>query len=275
MLSLEQRVNYAFNVAINNIAEGVVNIAIQHGIDPRDYKLVAFGAAGPMLLPAVLGLVHAAEVIVPPHPGLFSALGLVSSDQVYGASRSAYTILTPEAADSIDAVYRQMEDRMGQRLRDMQAEIRFERSFDGRLAGQTWETPFIPVPAGRIDAEAAQTMIANFHDAYATRTGNRFTMLPVQGVTYRVEAVIPTAKVEYPKVERRAGGRIEPRRVIEIRHLADRPLTAGEYDRSSLRHGDEIAGPAVIREPLSTTFMLPGQAMQVGVYGELHIRNAR
>jgi N-methylhydantoinase A len=45
MLTLDQRINYAFNVAIINIAEGVMNIAIQRGIDPRDYSLAAFGAA--------------------------------------------------------------------------------------------------------------------------------------------------------------------------------------------------------------------------------------
>lgn len=71
------------------------------------------------------------------------------------------------------------------------------RSFDGRLAGQTWETPFIPVPSGRIGGDQIST-IDNFHQAYAQRTGNRFDGLPVQGVTFRVEAVIPTSKVEYP-----------------------------------------------------------------------------
>jgi N-methylhydantoinase A len=114
-------------------------------------------------------------------------------------------------------------------------------------------------------------MIANFHAAYKTRTGNAFTMLPVQGVTYRVQAVIPSSKVDYPRIERRSAGSPEPRRVIDIRHLAERPLEAREYDRAALRAGDRITGPAIIREPLSTTFMLPGQALTVGDYGELHI----
>ncbi|MFD2396654.1 hydantoinase/oxoprolinase family protein [Prauserella oleivorans] len=181
-LSFEQRVSYAFNIGINNIAEGVVNIAIQHGVDPRDYSLVAYGAAGPMLLPAVLDLVHAAEVIVPPHPGLFSALGLVSSDLVYADSRSAYTILTAEAAESIDKVYRSMEQRLSERLREKdRGNVTFVRSFDGRLAGQTWETPFISVPGGTITATEVDQMVANFHEAYAERSGNKFEALPVQG----------------------------------------------------------------------------------------------
>ena len=52
--TLAQRVRYAYEMAVHNIAEGVFNVAIKNGVDPRDYSLVAYGAAGPMLLPAVL-----------------------------------------------------------------------------------------------------------------------------------------------------------------------------------------------------------------------------
>jgi N-methylhydantoinase A len=273
-LSRSDRISYAFNIGVNNIAEGLTTIAVRHGIDPRDYSLVAFGAAGPMLLPAALDPVHAGEVIVPPHPGLFSALGLVSSEQTYGDSRSAYKMLVPEAAPEIDAVFREMEDRMRERFRDRHPDLTFERRFDGRLVGQTWETPFIAIPEGPITAATVQTMIDNFHAVYKARSGNSFPMLPVQGVTYRVEAKIPTSKVDYPKLGARRGGGPEPKRHITIEYLAATPIEAAEYDRASLRAGDEIAGPAVIREPLSTTFMLPGQVLRIGEYGELRIRRA-
>ncbi|GAA3551729.1 hydantoinase/oxoprolinase family protein [Amycolatopsis ultiminotia] len=275
-LSLDQRISYAFNIGINNIAEGVVNIAIQHGVDPRDYSLVAFGAAGPMLLPAVLDLVHAAEVIVPPHPGLFSALGLVSSDLVYADSRSAYTLLAAEAAEQIDKVYHSMEERLRERLQEKdRGNVKFVRSFDGRLAGQTWETPFVGVPDGEIDADAVAAMIANFHEAYAERSGNKFEALPVQGVTYRVQAVVEADKVEYPVLpERPAGESPQPSRTRQIRYLTDDVLDAHEYRRTELLAGDRVPGPAVIREPLSTTFLVPGQVATVGTHGELRIRKA-
>jgi N-methylhydantoinase A len=97
----------------------------------------------------------------------------------------------------------------------------------------------------------------------------------VQGVTYRVQAVAQSDKVEYPVVpEREGGGAPEPKRTITIRYLTDSELSAGEYERAELRAGDEIPGPAVIREPLSTTFLVPGQVARVGTYGELRIRKA-
>ncbi|WP_228389441.1 hydantoinase/oxoprolinase family protein [Cumulibacter manganitolerans] len=275
-LSLDQRVRYAFNIGVNNVAEGINNIAIKHGIDPRDYSLVAFGAAGPMLLPACMDLVHAREVIVPPHPGLFSALGLVSTDQVYGESRSSYLMLDGSAAPSVDKVYREMEDELRARFTDVHAagELTFVRSMDARLAGQTWETPFVKVPSGEITAEKIDEMIENFHQVYQARAGNRFDGLPVQGVTYRVEAVISAEKVDYPKIESGDGRILEPDSTFQLMYLHDEPIQAGRYNRESLRAGDRIEGPAVIHEALSTTFMLAGQVAEVGEYGELRITRA-
>ena len=49
-LRFEDRVGYAYRIAVANIAEEVTNVAVRHGVDPRDFTLVAYGAAGPMLL---------------------------------------------------------------------------------------------------------------------------------------------------------------------------------------------------------------------------------
>lgn len=273
-LDFEQRVRYAFNIGVNNVAEGMTNIAVKHGIDPRDYSLVAFGAAGPMLLPACLDLVHARDVIVPPHPGLFSALGLVSTDQVYGDSRSSYLMLDSSAAEAVDKVYRQMEDDLRARFADGAFDVAFVRTMDARLFGQTWETPFVSVPSGDISAEKIDEMIESFHQVYNSRTGNRFDGLPVQGVTYRVEAVIKADKVEYPKLPAGDGDVVAPESTFDLKYLTDEPVTAGRYQRESLRAGDRVQGPAVIHEALSTTFMLPGQVAVVGEYGELRITRA-
>ena len=269
-LSFEQRIRYAFDIGLNNIAEGIFNIAIKNGIDPRDYTLMAFGAAGPLLLPALADLIHVRSVIVPPHPGLFSALGLLSADQAYSSSQSAYTVLNEGNATAIDEVYSALEKKLKQRLGDV-PEITIKRSFDGQLVGQTWETPFIDAPSGTIDAGAIETMIRNFHGAYADRNGNRFESIPVQGVTYRVHALVPTKKVNYVKLPERQG---EPLRGIDttvVRYLADAEQLAQVYSRSSLRAGDEVRGPAIIREALSTTYITQNQIGRVGIFGEINI----
>jgi N-methylhydantoinase A len=274
-LTLAQRVRYAYDMAVHNIAEGVFNVAIKNGVDPRDYSLMAYGAAGPMLLPAVLDTIRCKQVIVPPYPGLFSALGLLSADQVFTVNRGAYTVLSEAVAEEIDAMYTSMEAELRGQVGTDEG-VAFERSFDGHLYGQSWETPFVPVPDGTIDAEAIGTMIAAFHDTYESRAGNRFEHFPVQGVTFRVRAVVDTDKVAYPVLPGREGEGPMPLRTVQLEFLGDGEESGGQqaavYDRTELRQGDVLSGPAIVQEELSTTHVCAGQEATVGRHGELIIR---
>ena len=270
-LAFANRVRYAYDIGLNNIAEGIFNIAIKQGIDPRDYSLMAFGAAGPLVLPALADLVHVKSVIVPPHPGLFSALGLLSADQAYAISQSVYQVLTPDSVDTIARMYRAMEIKLRQRLGPHQ-DVEIIRAFDGQLVGQTWETPFVPVPPGDITAMSIKQMIVNFHDAYEARNGNRFEAIPVQGVTYRLRAVVKTDKVTYPTLPQRDGAPLRSIGTSVLRFVADAEELAQIYQREDLRAGDEIKGPAIVREALSTTYITQHQIGRVGRYGEITIQ---
>lgn len=269
-LPFEQRVRYAWDIGLNNVAEGIFNIAIKHGIDPRDYALMAFGAAGPLLLPALADLVHVKSVIVPPHPGLFSALGLLSADQAYSISQSAYTVLSPDSVDAIATMYARMEARLRERL-GANANAEIVRAFDAQLVGQTWETPFVPVPDGPISAATIEQMIANFHDAYEERNGNRFEAIPVQGVTYRLRAVVQTDKVAFETVPERGSAPLKPVGTSVLRFVSDAEELAQVYARDDLHAGDEVRGPAIVREPLSTTYITQNQVGRVGRLGEITI----
>nr|BBH91903.1 5-oxoprolinase [Thermogemmatispora argillosa] len=273
-LSLEKRIEYAYKIGLNNIAEGLLDITIKQGIDPRDYSLIAYGAAGPLFLPAILEQIKAKRVIVPPYPGFFSALGLLSSDLVYSDSRSAYMVLTPEVAPTIAQIYRAMEEKLLARIPGDKSQVRILRSFDGRLLGQTWETPFVEVPAGEITAETIATMIANFHRVYEQRSGNRFEAIPVQSVTYRVQVVVPSQKVEYPFLGEGQPHEVAPERWTTLRYLGNGELRVAEYERDHLTSGALVRGPAIIREPTSTIHVVAGQVARVGSWGEIVIEPA-
>jgi len=275
-MDFDRRIAYAWDVGINNIAEGLFEVAVKHGIDPRGYTLMAYGAAGPMLLPAILTATRVKRVIVPPLPGLFSALGLLSTDLVYSDSRSAYTVLTEEAATEVDERFRSMEARLVSQLDWMvdPGEISTRRSFDGRLLGQSWETPFVDVPHGPITAATVATMVDSFHDVYEQRTGNRFEMVPVEAATYRVEVVVPVEKISFERLGNGQNGRSPEGRPITIRHIYGQAQGGLEYERSQLRHRDRILGPAIIREDMATTVVPPGATLTVGGFGELTIERA-
>jgi N-methylhydantoinase A len=273
---LERRIGQAYRIAVNNIAEEITNLAIRHGADPRDFSLVAYGAAGPMLLPAALELLGVRRVIVPPHPGLFSALGLLASDLVYSESRSRYVLLRPQAASEIAAIFASMESGLRAQLGDGARTARVRRSFDGRLLGQTWETPFVELPDGDVDAAAIDAMIAAFHTEYARRNGRAFTQLPVQAVTYRVQLVVASPKFEFtPLPVAIDAPPAAPVGTRTLHQYLERDVDAALYERERLVPGQRIAGPAIIQEPLCTTLVPPGLSASVGPLGELCIEVAR
>jgi N-methylhydantoinase A len=271
-LSTEERVSYAYRMALNNIAEGLTEASIKQGLDPREYSLMAFGAAGPLLLPALLNLVNLRRVIVPPYPGLFSALGLLSTDLVFSESRTKYLTLTPEraTADLISGLFEEMEARVRRELPPIEDMI-VRRTFDGRLAGQSWDTPFIEVPPGRLTADTIVEMIRSFHNVYESRYGNRFEGALVESVTYRLELIARTSKVAYPKVTAGDAAALTPRKTISLWSLKGADSKAGEFAREDLQASNTIIGPAIIREPMSTTHVLAGQRAVVGDLGELVI----
>jgi N-methylhydantoinase A len=270
------RVRSAYQLAVAHMAEEILNVAVRHGVDIRDFTLMSYGAAGPMLLPAVLELLPLKKVIVPPHPGLFSALGLLSTDQMFYDSRSAYVVLNRDNAASISAVFDEMEYELRARVGDAATGYAIRRNFDGRLLGQSWETPFIEIPPGPIGADTIAGLVNAFHDEYEARNASRFEQIPVEGVTYRVELIVPSAKVDY--VARPAvAAHTLPERTITLEHVAvDGFSEAGLYHRDALCPGQYFDGPAVIREDLSTTYVLQHQRATIGSCGEIVIeRNER
>ena len=273
-----QRIRYAYDMAVHNIAEGLFNVAIKHGVDPRDYTLIAYGAAGPMLLPAVLDTLHCKQVLIPPNPGLFSALGLLSADQVFAVNRSDYIVFDRTKADQLNFIFEEMEDQLRSEV-GADTSMILERSFDGHLVGQSWDTPFVPVPEGRLDGDSVEGLIASFHDTYQTRSGNRFEQIAVEGVTFRLRAVLDTPKVQYPLIPERGDEPLRPVSSTVLNYLdgIDGASGAGHdadvYDRSLLCAGDAFDGPAIIKEELSTTHVCVGQRATVGRFGEIYVRS--
>jgi N-methylhydantoinase A len=227
-----------------------------------------------MILPQLMERLEIKSVIVPPHPGLFSALGLASGDLTFTDYRSAYIILKPDAktAERIDEVFTNMEETILAKLPEGadKENVRFIRSFDGWYTGQTWETPFIPVPSGHITSKSIEKLIESFNEGYLTTWGNKFPHLPVMACSYRTSCVLPITKAKYKRLPGRKTGKPTgtPRR---LSYMPEAEADAVEYERGDLYFGDTITGPAIIREPMATTMVCAGQKASIGRFGEIHI----
>ncbi len=271
-LPLAERIRQTWMIGLQHISEGILDITIRQGLDVRDLSLVAYGAAGPMMLPGLLELLPLESVIVPPNPGGFSALGLLSSDRVFSESATLYGVLTPDAGPEIGELLDKLETGLIEQAGVSPDTVSVIRTFDGRLFGQGWDTPFVPVPAGPIRSDQIAQMVASFHEEYERRNGHRFESFPVEGVTYRVQVVVPTAKVSFDELPVRDPSSRLRTGTTQLVHLYGERTEAIWCDRSDLRADDTITGPAVISEPNSTTFVPRGRQAVVGAYGEMVVR---
>ena len=129
-------------IAVARMTSAIREISIQRGHDPRDFTLVAFGGAGPMHALALADEIGIPRVLVPRHPGNFSALGLLASDIKHDDVRTRVGPL-PERWAQLAGLFAEMESAAATpaRARGLRrpAQQRVRRSLDLRYRGQAFE----------------------------------------------------------------------------------------------------------------------------------------
>ena len=159
-----------------NMANAIRSRTVQKGIDPRDYSLVAFGGAGPLHGAEVADMLGVTEVIVPPHPGITSAVGLLISDLRYDAIRTSFQVSGAADLARINADFAAMARELADRFTADGIElgrVSFERRGDLRYVGQGYELR-VPFPDGPIDAAALAKAFDAFHEIHRREYGHHF-----------------------------------------------------------------------------------------------------
>ena len=260
-----------------NMANAIRSRTVQKGIDPRHYSLVAFGGAGPLHGAEVAEMLGVTEVIVPPHPGITSAVGLLISDLRYDAIRTSFQV--SGAADiarlnaDFTAMAKELADRFTSDGIDL-AKVTFERRGDLRYVGQGYELR-VPFPDGTLDDAALARAFEAFHEVHKREYGHHFAHSAIEIVNLRLVGAATAAKIAKPSVA--AGAALDAARVrkgtctfrVESK-LADYPTDF--YRRDLLPVGQKIAGPAIILQMDSTTVVPPQHGFEADTTGNLIIR---
>ena len=247
------------DVVNHAMAEVLKIVSVQRGHDPRDFALAAFGGAGPLHAAALASELGIAEVICPPIPGAFSALGLVGTDLKRDYVQTLYTTAAAADPKAVEAAFVALESRgaaMLDRAGVAPARRRFERSVDARYPRQSHEL-VIPVPARAVDAAALAETAAAFHDRHLHTYGHDNRSEPVQIVSVRVTAIGVIAPLVIRDTVTRSGtNAIKAKRQVWFRETG--AIDAAIYDRKRMPAGLELAGPVVIESLESTILVPPG-----------------
>jgi N-methylhydantoinase A len=263
-----QRLADQLGLGLLEAAEGIVRIAnanmagairsrtVQKGHDPREFALVAFGGGGPMQAAEVAESLGIPEVIVPPYPGITSAMGLLTSDLKYDQMRTVFMTEGAIDTDRLDRELASAADELRERLRTdgvADDEIEVAAGLDCRYVGQGYELR-IPLPSGRFDPEALE----QFHRLHEQEYGHAFRD-PIEIVNLRVTAAGKRPRFERLPASTNGGDSLLGEGESVFRQngsLTSSP--ARHYDRALLPVGEAIPGPAVLFQRDTTTVVPPG-----------------
>jgi N-methylhydantoinase A len=281
--AIERRIAAPLGLSVEAAARGILEIAdsamlgairvvsVERGHDPRDLVLVPFGGAGPLHGGALARLIGCRTILVPPAPGVLSALGLLASSLRAEFSRSCVQRGGRFDLDRIATVFAELARNAAawlaaegvpeaMRRTSWHASLRYEDQ-GSELA--------LPWAGEAVDQGALDATIAAFHAEHERLYSFHLDDVPVELVTLRVDAVglLPPLR---PREIPRADGPVEAAETGRQRiAFAEGETEAPVLDRARLGAGARLRGPAVITQLDATTLVLPGQVAEVHPCGAL------
>lgn len=244
-------------IATATMARAVKAVSTYRGRDPRDFALVAFGGNGPMIATEIARTMGIRTVIIPPSPGVFSALGLLFSAIEHEFATTDFRLLGPDAAAAFPHGFEALEARAMSSLaaegydREHLASAWFA---DLRYEGQAFELT-VPVEPGE---GALAGAVAAFHEEHRRTYGHATPGNPMELVSRRVKVRVANAATGDDRpwsVAHEAGGVRSRRATFAGSDAIEIPVIG----RGHLV-GDRRAGPFIVEE-YDSTFVVPRDAV--------------
>jgi N-methylhydantoinase A len=274
--SVEEAALGAIKILTHNMVQAIEVNSVRRGYDPRDFVLVAFGGGGPLFACDIAKEMAIPTVVVPPAPGLTSALGLLTTDVVYEQSRTVAQLVASCDLTRLASGYEELEAILREQLASdgfAAPNMIFMRHADCRYKGQGYELR-TPVQGGAVDAELLRRMREAFDIEHERAYGHSSSAKEVQIVNLRVSAAGTIPRISPKKIEK--GG--EDPTPAAIRKTTSVAFSVGgrvetipttRYRRDLLLAGNVIAGPAIIDQMDATTVLPPEFAAAVDRHGNL------
>jgi N-methylhydantoinase A len=237
-----------------HMARAVDIVSLERGQDPRNFTLIAFGGAGPMHAAELAEQVGVTMVIIPPHPGLFSALGMMMTDMKYAYVKGVLKPLDDLSDEFFEDTWNQMilesDTNLGLRTREGVPTGSVLRSVDVRYLGQGYELEI--QAAEQFDRQALKESFEKKHEmVYGyVHSGERLEITAL-----RLTLMIPVTKLDLTTLDK-SGNELDSdnRRLV---WFADEWLNTPILTRDNLQRGRTVHGPAIFEEYDSTIIVPP------------------
>jgi N-methylhydantoinase A len=269
--SIEETAEAIIRIAVSGMYAEVSALVSRFGVDLREFACLAFGGAGPMMACFLARDLGMKEVLVPPTPGVLSALGGLIADLKNDFLTTVYLDLDADAAATIRAEFKALEARAVSWLREDQGydgAYTLSYSAELRYRGQSFEIDTA------LDAEAVAgadhaAMADAFHAAHERVYGHADRGAKLQAIAIRLVISGATAKPEMPRQALQPGAAL-PMGQADV-WVDGATRKAALFSRAALLPGQSFAGPAVVMQDDCTTVVPTGFTASVDAYTNLRI----
>lgn len=266
--SIEETAASIVEIAVSAMYAEVSGLISRFGIDPREFHLFAFGGAGAMLACFLARELDMKGVVVPPTPGVVSALGGLIADLRNDFIRTLFLDLTEESTRALAAPLAELEEtgRAWLAAQGHSGAAQISVSADMRYLGQSYEIE-TPLQASWLHNADQQAIAQAFHAEHARLFGHASADAPVQIVNLRLVASAATPK---PRLHCPTPATGPARPSGQITGWFDgQPHPTPLYPRAGLHPGHQLHGPAIVTQDDTTTVIPPGFALAVDTFGNL------
>ena len=256
-------------VANANMANAVRLLSISRGYDPRDFALVAFGGAGALHGAAIAKELSIPTVIIPPNPGVTSALGCLLVDIQHDFSESFMAAAAETKPEDIETAFGRLEAMASERLTYegvAATDIVLQRNVEMMYQGQ-WRSLAVPAPVNFSDIDV---LIDGFHTEHEREFNYRRDDAPVSifRVALRATGMVPKVKLQTHIVKKNTPTTDNTREVW----FEGKAFMAMVFERDNLAAGAMFVGPAIVEQFDSTTVIPPATTAEVDTYMNIIIR---
>jgi N-methylhydantoinase A len=268
---IEETAEAIIQIAVSGMYSEVSGLVSRYGIDPREYAVLAFGGAGPMLGCFLAREIKVKEIVVPPSPGTLSALGGLIADLKSDFLKTVYTDLSPDNLALVRDEFAVLRERAEQWLRNEQGHIdgaEYAYSAEMRYRGQSYEIDTMLNPAA-VQAGDVQAVGKAFHEMHRRLYGHADEKAPVQIVSLRIVISGNNDKPQFPRHALSSG---TPKADRTVRVWLDGGFRdIALYSRTALSAGQRFHGPAIVAQDDCTTVIPADHVCRVDEYANLRI----
>ena len=270
-LDVDGAAEAVIEVATSNMYVAFSNVLARHGLDPRDFCLVAFGGAGPVEACFLADEFHIPRVVVPPSPGTLCAQGAMTADVKSDYVQTLHRRLSATSGRQLASECAELAGRARGWLAEEApavAESAIAFSADLRYVGQAFQIE-VPIDAAWLDEQGTDALRAAFHDLHDRLYAHADRTADVELIDLRATITGTTPKPEIrPLPVGQGPAKPSGRRPI---HYRRQRFEASVYQRRDLRAGQHLDGPAIVEQPDTTTLVPAGFRASVDAFGNLVI----